>query len=109
MAIDASGRVRRQLNTFGESGKLMLMTATVEQTQRDLTSMIRVALAGEEVVITEAGQPVAKLTGISPSGGGTDRRAWLDRLRELRQSTKGSKSGRTSEEIIELDRAERAE
>ena len=39
------------------------MTATVEQTQADLARMLELARQGEEVVITRAGEPVAKLTG----------------------------------------------
>jgi prevent-host-death family protein len=40
------------------------MTATVEQTQADLARMLDVAQQGEEIVITRAGEPIAKLTGI---------------------------------------------
>ncbi len=47
------------------------MTATVEQTQADLTRMLELARQGEEVVITRAGEPIAKLTGfvaVRPAG-----------------------------------------
>ena len=40
------------------------MTATVEQAQADLTHMLELARTGEEVVITEGGEPIAKLTGL---------------------------------------------
>lgn len=40
------------------------MTATVEQTQADLARMLELARQGEEVVITHAGEPIAKLTGL---------------------------------------------
>ena len=40
------------------------MTATVEQTQADLSRILELARNGEEVVITCGGEPVAKLTGI---------------------------------------------
>lgn len=43
------------------------MTATVEQTQADLARMLEVARQGEEVVITQAGEPIAKLTGLVPA------------------------------------------
>ena len=39
------------------------MTATVQQTQADLARILELARQGEEVVITEAGEPIAKLTG----------------------------------------------
>ena len=39
------------------------MTATVEQTQADVARTLELARQGEEVVITRAGEPVAKLTG----------------------------------------------
>ena len=39
------------------------MTATVEQTQADLARILELARQGEEVVITEVGEPIAKLTG----------------------------------------------
>ena len=39
------------------------MTATVEQTQADLSRILELACNGEEVVITRGGEPVAKLTG----------------------------------------------
>ena len=39
------------------------MTATVEQTQADLSRILELARNGEEVVITRGGEPVAKLTG----------------------------------------------
>ena len=39
------------------------MTATVEQTQADLGSLLELARRGEEIVITQAGEPVARLTG----------------------------------------------
>ena len=40
------------------------MIATVEQTQADLTHILELARAGEEVVITQGGEPIAKLTGL---------------------------------------------
>jgi prevent-host-death family protein len=39
------------------------MTATVEQAQADLARMLEIARRGEEVVITQSGEPIAKLTG----------------------------------------------
>jgi antitoxin (DNA-binding transcriptional repressor) of toxin-antitoxin stability system len=83
------------------------MTATVEQTQSDLAGMIRLAVGGEEIVITQAGQPVAKLTAISRPVVALDREQWLKSLRELRESANTGKPGRSSDEILAEDRAER--
>ena len=51
------------------------MTATVEQTQADLSRILGLARNVEEVVITRDGEPVAKLTGfvsVRPQGYFTD-------------------------------------
>lgn len=40
------------------------MTATLEQTQQDLARWLEIARRGEEVVITQGGEPVGKLIGI---------------------------------------------
>jgi prevent-host-death family protein len=83
------------------------MTATVEQTQRELARLIRRAVEGEEIVITEGGQPVAKLTGIRPANTAPDRGEWLKSLRLLRDSTSTGKMGRSADEILAEDRADR--
>lgn len=83
------------------------MTTTVEQTQRDLMRLIHLALGGEEIVITQAGQPVAKLTGIAQPGAAPDRTRWLESLRQLRESTSTGKVGQSSDEILAEDRTGR--
>lgn len=40
------------------------MRATLEQTQAELPRLIELALQGEEVLITRAGEAVAKLSGL---------------------------------------------
>lgn len=80
------------------------MTATVEQTQSDLTRLIRLAVGGEEIVITQAGQPVAKLTGIAQPSAAPDRGRWLESLRQLRERTSTGKPGKSSDEILTEDR-----
>jgi prevent-host-death family protein len=42
------------------------MTTTLEQTQSDLLRLIGLVQQGEEVVITNQGRPVAKLSGMLP-------------------------------------------
>jgi antitoxin (DNA-binding transcriptional repressor) of toxin-antitoxin stability system len=83
------------------------MTTTVEPTQSDLTRLIRLAVKGEEIVITESGQAVAKLVGISAPAPAPDRKKWLESLRQLRESNHTGKPGKTSDEILAEDRAER--
>lgn len=83
------------------------MTATVEQTQADLQRLIRLAIEGEEVVITMSGQPVAKLTAIAPTAEQADRLKWLDELRQLREATATGSIGKTIEQILEADREDR--
>ncbi len=83
------------------------MTATVEQTQIDLTRLIGLVADGEEIVITRGGQPVAKLTGIKGPTLAPDRMKWLEELRQLRERTSTARPGRSSDEILADDRAGR--
>jgi prevent-host-death family protein len=83
------------------------MTATVEQTQNDLFGMIRRAVGGEEIVITQGGEPVAKLTGIQRAPTEAQRQAWLERLRRHRAETATGVIGKSSDEMLEEDRADR--
>ena len=83
------------------------MTATVEQTQHELARLIRLAVGGQEILITEGGQPVAKLVGINQQGATTDRVQWLKSLRDLREKMSTGKTGQPSEEILTEDRAGR--
>jgi prevent-host-death family protein len=83
------------------------MTATVEQTQHDLSQLIRLAAGGEEIVITQEGKPVAKLTGIAQPQSGVDQHDWLHSLRQLRDATATGKTGAASEDLISRDRTER--
>ena len=72
-----------------------------------LTRLIRLAVGGEEIVITQAGQPVAKLTGIAQPSATPDRQQWLESLRQLRERTSTRKPGKSSDEILTEDRAGR--
>ena len=83
------------------------MTATVQQTQNDLTRLIQLAVKGEEIVITEAGLAVAKLVGLPPTNAAPDRSKWLESLRRLRETNSSGAIGKTSDEILAEDRADR--
>ena len=84
------------------------MTATLEQTRSELSRLIDLAAQGEEIVITQAGRPVAKLLGIAPPReNDVDKRQWLARLRELREKTSAGSLGKSSDEIISEGREDR--
>lgn len=83
------------------------MTATLEQTQSDLLRLVNLVRQGEEVVITNQGQPVAKLTPLPQPEPSPDRQAWLETLRHLQEQTLPDKTRPTTEEILEDLRSER--
>jgi len=83
------------------------MTATVQQTQNDLARLIRLAVKGEEIVITESGLAVAKLVGLPPANAAPNRSKWLESLRRLREATSSGTNGKTSDEILAEDRTDR--
>ncbi len=80
------------------------MTATLEQMQADLVKLLGMVQQGEEVVITNQGRPVAKLTGVPQANQPPNRQAWLARLAQLRQQLSTGKTGLTVEQILEEDR-----
>lgn len=82
------------------------MTATLEQTQADLLKLLGRVQQGEEVVITNEGRPVARLTGVPQTHPAPDRQAWLAKLAELRQRVATGKTGLTVEQILDEDRGD---
>ena len=80
------------------------MTATLEQTQADLLKLLGMVQQGEEVVITNQGRPVAKLTGVPQTGHTPNRQAWLAKLAQLRQQLSTGKTGPTIEQLLDEDR-----
>jgi antitoxin (DNA-binding transcriptional repressor) of toxin-antitoxin stability system len=86
------------------------MVATLEQTQAELPRLLALARQGEEVLITVAGQAVAKLTPLpKPKQTPQEMEQWLAELDELRQQgATGKTGGPTVEEILEDDRADRS-
>ena len=82
------------------------MTATLEQTQTDLLKLLGRVQQGEEVVITNEGRPVARLTGLPQTHPSPDRQAWLAKLAELRQRVATGKTGLTVEQILDEDRGD---
>jgi antitoxin (DNA-binding transcriptional repressor) of toxin-antitoxin stability system len=84
------------------------MTATLEQTQSDLPRLVNLVQQGEEVVITNQGRAVAKLSAVPQGAPSAGREAWLARLRQLRENSATGKTSPTTEEILEDLRSERA-
>jgi antitoxin (DNA-binding transcriptional repressor) of toxin-antitoxin stability system len=77
--------------------------------QAELPRLLALASQGEEVLITVAGQAVAKLTAVpKPKRSRQEMEKWLAELDELRrQGATGKTGGPTVEEILEDDRADR--
>jgi len=84
------------------------MTATLEQTQADLLKLLKLVQQGEEVVITNQGRAVARLSAMPPSVPSPSRQAWLARLRQLRAISTTGKTSPTTEEILDDLRSERS-
>ena len=83
------------------------MTATLEQTQSELLKLIDLAQRGEEVLITNHGRAIAKLTALPQPRTMANRLAWLAKLSRLRDMTATGKTTPTAEQILGDLRAER--
>ena len=82
------------------------MTATVQDLQGKILTLIELARRGEEVLITQEGQAVARLTGVPPPKSAPDRGAWLQRLATLRARLATGVAGASVQQIIDEDRGE---
>jgi prevent-host-death family protein len=88
------------------------MTATLIQSQAELPRLVELASQGDDVVITVAGKPKARLTRAElPDSNApkprVDMPAWLAELETLRRQYTTGKPGPTGEEILAEDRADR--
>ena len=84
------------------------MIATLEQTQSQLSHLVKLASEGEEVLITDGGKPVAKLVAIPKSPvRPANNRQWVQELRTLAEKCGTGKVGMTTEQLIDEDRADR--
>jgi prevent-host-death family protein len=72
-----------------------------------LPKLLGMVQRGEEVVITNQGRPVARLTGVPQTVPSPDRQAWLAKLARLRESTATGKTVPGTEEILDDLRSER--
>ena len=82
------------------------MTATVQDLQAQVLTLIDRARRGEEVLITQEGRAVARLTGIPSPDAAPDRRAWLQRLATLRARLATGAAGASVQHILDEDRGQ---
>ena len=85
-----------------------LVTATLEQTQQNLAHWLEVARGGEEVVITQDGQPVGRLTGIPPrrTFSPEEMERWMQDLTAFSQTLGTGRTTKTVQQILDEDRGE---
>jgi prevent-host-death family protein len=85
------------------------MIATLSKSQAELPSLVEIASQGEDVVITVAGEPKARLTRaeIPPAGSGRDLTVRLKELAALREKYRTGKTGPTVDQILAETRADR--
>ena len=84
------------------------MKAALEESGPNLTHLVQLAQGGQEVVLTKAGQAVAKITALADPAWPRLRDEWLDDLLRLRSAVgTGKTGGPTTEEILDDLRADR--
>ncbi|HEX4697286.1 MAG TPA: type II toxin-antitoxin system prevent-host-death family antitoxin [Candidatus Udaeobacter sp.] len=83
------------------------MTTTLREAKARLSEMVKRASRGEEVVITVHGKETAKLVPVPKRGKRFDKEKWLKELDKLRKKNWRGRYGRSIEEILEEDRADR--
>jgi prevent-host-death family protein len=106
----------RHLCLWGPAGSLACrtirdysdyMTTTLREAKAKLSEMVKRASRGEEVVITVHGKETAKLVPMPKRNKKFDREKWLKELDKLREKNWTGRYGRSIEEILEEDRADR--
>lgn len=90
------------------------MTATLEQTQSDLPRLVKLAQQGEDVVITENGESVARITSAAEAPGraagiawSERKQAWLARRAASRAAIGTGPQSVSIQEILDDDRRDR--
>ena len=82
------------------------MTATLEQTQSDLVRLVELVQQGEEVIITNQGRAVARLSAAPQGEASRNRHAWLANLAELREQLSTGETLPTIDQILDEDRGD---
>jgi prevent-host-death family protein len=83
------------------------MTTTLREAKARLSEMVKRASRGEEVVITVHGKETAKLVPMPKRSKKFDKEKWLKELDKLREKNWTGRYGRSIEEVLEEDRADR--
>ena len=86
------------------------MTTTLQQMLAEPKALLDLARNGEEVVLTEGGEPVVRLTGVpatpcKPAPGAV--KAWVERAAAAAAASATGKHGKTADEIVAELREER--
>lgn len=78
------------------------MIATLKESKARLSEFVRMASAGQDVLITVRGKPQARLSPVRlPKA---KNRAWMDELRKLRSEIPSTKKVSTSLDDVRADR-----
>jgi prevent-host-death family protein len=83
------------------------MTTSLREAKAKLSEMVKRASRGEEVVITVHGKETAKLVPMPRGSTKFDKDKWLKKLDRLRERSWTGRYGKSIEEILKEDRADR--
>jgi prevent-host-death family protein len=78
------------------------MIATLKESKARLSELVRLAGAGEDVLITVRGKPQARLSAVRSPKSGND--SWMDELRKLRAGTRKMSGSSSVLDDIRSDR-----
>ena len=81
------------------------MLVSVSDAKRQLTELVRRAEAGDEVVLTRDGKPVAQLVPVTAKPSAIDRRATLNKVRASgpKSATPGPDAARSQDFLYDED------
>jgi prevent-host-death family protein len=83
------------------------MTTTLREAKAKLSEMVKLASRGQEIVITVHGKETARLVAVPKRNKKFNKEKWLKELDKLREKNWTGRYGRSIEEILEEDRADR--
>lgn len=83
------------------------MIATLRDTKAKLSEMVKLAGAGEDVLITVHGKIAARLTQAATPRSPQDNGKWIKELAALRRKYGTGKPGRSADEIVSEGRDDR--
>ena len=87
------------------------MTATLQQMLDEPKTLLELARSGEEVVLTDDGKPVVRMTGVpasKPKPSQEALNAWIDEVaRHAKAASTGKANGPTPDEIVAKLRADK--